>query len=91
VAIQTPYSIVRHPLYVGSLLMALGSCIIINDDENIWFIPIAAFLLYFPNIRNEEQELRQKFGKKWQSHIERTGVFFPRKIPPNLSLNWSLN
>lgn len=90
-AILGPYSTIRHPLYVGSLLMALGFCIIINDGENIWFVLIAGFLLYFPTIRKEEKELSQKFGKQWQSYIESTGMFFPKKIPANLSLNWSLN
>jgi len=90
-AVQGPYIIMRHPLYIGSLLMALGLCIIIGDNENIWFILIIGFLLYFPTIRKEEQELRQKFGKKWQSYIERTGIFFPKKIPTNVSANWSLS
>src|SRR5262249_26973976 len=42
-----PYSVIRHPLYVGSYLMMIGFCTIIDDGENILFVmgPVLAMYL----------------------------------------------
>ncbi|HDH53194.1 MAG TPA: isoprenylcysteine carboxylmethyltransferase family protein [Nitrospirae bacterium] len=85
-----PYAITRHPLYIGSFLMFTGFATIIGDDENIWFVLIIFFLFYFPAIRREEQNLHQKFKGEWSDYIERTSIFFPKKIPVNILSTWSL-
>jgi protein-S-isoprenylcysteine O-methyltransferase Ste14 len=33
-----PYGIIRNPLYVGSFLMMIGFCALIDDAENICFV-----------------------------------------------------
>lgn len=89
-ATHGPYTITRHPLYIGSFLMMTGFSIIIGDNENIWFILIIFLLFYLPAIRNEELELRRKFREEWLSYAKRTSLFFPKKIPANILSNWSL-
>ncbi len=88
-ATQGPYALTRHPLYVGSLLMAIGFCIIIADDENIVFVLLMGFALYFPTIRKEERELSRRFGERWQAYTERTGLLFPKRLPTNIVSAWS--
>ncbi len=86
---QGPYGIMRHPLYAGSFLMFIGFSIIIGDNENILFVLITFFLFYLPAIRKEERKLRRYFGREWFTYIERTSMFFPKKLPGNLLSNWS--
>ncbi len=85
-----PYTITRHPLYIGSFLMMVGFSIIIGDDENIWFVLIIFSLFYLPAIRKEELKLRRKFGEEWRSYVKRTSLLFPKKIPANILSRCSL-
>ena len=85
-----PYCLTRHPLYIGSLLMAIGFCNIIGDGENIWAVFGIALIVYFPTIRKEELYLAQKFGEEWNRYTQHTSIFFPKRLPLNLHSNWSL-
>lgn len=84
-----PYALMRHPLYIGSLLMALGFSTIIGDDENIWFILGMATVIYLPKIRQEEFSLAKKFGEEWRIYCEHTSIFFPKSFPRDIHSNWS--
>jgi protein-S-isoprenylcysteine O-methyltransferase Ste14 len=56
-----PYSYIRNPLYVGTLIVALG---IVVASRNLWLAVIFAavfFLVYLPAIELEEQHLRDIF------------------------------
>jgi len=88
-AVTGPYSLLRHPLYLGSLLMALGFTTIIGDDENILMIMAVAFLLYLPKIRREELFLAEKFKQEWRKYVQRTAAFFPKKLPLYIHTPWS--
>lgn len=88
-ATSGPYHFVRHPLYFGSLLMALGVCIIVADDENFLGIFALAALLYVPKIRHEEAALAKKFGMQWQAYVKRTPLFLPRLTMPAAGYVWS--
>ncbi|MEJ2032590.1 MAG: isoprenylcysteine carboxylmethyltransferase family protein [Deltaproteobacteria bacterium] len=85
-----PYSLIRHPLYTGSLCMALGFCLIIGDNINLPTILVAGFLLYAPTIRKEERELASKFGPLWQDYAQKTGVLLPKKISADIFSKWHL-
>jgi hypothetical protein len=73
-----PYSIVRHPLYVFSLIGALGIGL---GSENI-LIPaliIIFYLFYYPfTILAEEKKLTNKFGQAYLDYMERTPRFLPK-------------
>jgi uncharacterized membrane protein len=72
------YGNVRHPLYLGSLLIALGFCLM-SGSWSATACAIAAFLiLYLPVIRAEERLLASQFGDAWQSYCRRSRAFFPR-------------
>lgn len=73
-----PYAFVRHPLYAGSFLIALGLVQVMED----WFALVATILLYWviylPVMRAEERELAQRFGVTWRNYAARTGRVIPR-------------
>lgn len=75
-ATSGPYAWVRNPLYVGTLLVALGLAI----SSASWALGglfAAVFLLvYLPVIELEEQHLRSLFPE-YGSYAERVGLLIP--------------
>jgi protein-S-isoprenylcysteine O-methyltransferase Ste14 len=86
-----PYKIIRHPLYVGSFMMMVGFCELIDDPENIFFVLGPLVLLYFLKIRNEERHLFERFGDRWTAYANSTPRFFARRLPSNILPNWSFS
>lgn len=72
------YSIVRHPLYLGNYLIALG----ISLFPRSWSLPIIvslAFILYYERIIfAEEAYLESKFGDRYRDWAERVPTIIPR-------------
>lgn len=72
------YSVVRHPLYVGNLIMIFGLLLFIR----VWWFALigaALFWLYYERIAFAEEEfLRRKFGDPYLDWAARTPAFIPR-------------
>ncbi len=88
---EGPYSMVRHPLYVFSLIGAIGIGL---ASENILVLAalLIFYLLYYPlTIFVEEKKLVDKFGQAYLDYIERTPRFLPKlslyKSPPQVVVN----
>lgn len=86
-----PYSLVRHPLYVGNYLIALG----LAGFPRAWYLPLVvtlAALLYYERIAaREEQYLEEKFGEAFQRWARETPAVLPafkRYRPPLLPFRW---
>ena len=64
-ATDGPYAYVRHPLYVGNILIVVGFSI----ASNMWWsFALMAFLLWFyypPTISYEDNKLHRIFGDEW--------------------------
>ena len=86
-----PYHLFRHPLYIGSLLIAVGFVILLNSIY-LWIILFFfMFFVYLPKIQAEEKKLKILFGNQWDDFIKTTGVFFPKKLSiKKLFCKWSL-
>jgi protein-S-isoprenylcysteine O-methyltransferase Ste14 len=72
-----PYAYVRNPLYLGSLLMAIGFAV---AARSIWvlLVMVAMFLaIYLPVIRSEEAFLRQTFPA-FDQYAHNVPRLFPR-------------
>lgn len=87
------YSIVRHPLYLGNYLMALGIFLF----PRTWFLPIigslALILHYERVIFGEEEYLKGKFGEEFRIWAEKVTTIIPRfrnYQPPSLSFSWKV-
>lgn len=72
-----PYAYVRHPLYVGSFLMALAITAMTRLPwaPLIWTVGFA--LMYGPKIVREERWMRHRFGEDYDRYAAEVGAFFP--------------
>jgi protein-S-isoprenylcysteine O-methyltransferase Ste14 len=85
-----PYALMRHPLYFGSLLIAVGFCILLGDLENYFLVLGVFFIFHLRKAFREERKLRLKFGDAWDIYTQRVGFFYPRMLPATLYDDWSL-
>jgi protein-S-isoprenylcysteine O-methyltransferase Ste14 len=72
-----PYAFIRHPLYLGSLLMAVG---VLIAGQGYWLlVPFAAFYLgvYYPVMRAEERELLEAHGESFKQYVSTVPLFVP--------------
>lgn len=72
-----PYSVVRHPLYLGNALIAMGFALF----PHTWLVPVAVAPLlagYYACIaRWEEQYLRTQFGVAFETWARRVPAVIP--------------
>ncbi len=71
-----PYAFVRNPLYIGTLLTALGIVIASRSTVLVAVFAVAFLLIYLPVIELEEQHLRQIFPD-YASYAARVGRLLP--------------
>lgn len=73
-----PYRMVRHPLYLGSLLIGLGLSLL-AQHALAWAGSFAFLYLafYLPAMYVEELRLQSLFGAEYQEYLEET----PRLLP----------
>ena len=83
-AVTGPYRIVRHPLYVGSFLIALGFTLIcINPafpyrtGALIAVVFLGFKFVYSKQVQAEETHLDKLFGQDYQAYIKQVSPFFP--------------
>ncbi len=73
-----PYLFVRHPLYLGSCLLALGLIVTLNHWVAALVLGGATFLTYFHTIRHEEKNLRARFGTPYVTYCRQVGPLWPK-------------
>jgi hypothetical protein len=77
IALGGPYLFVRHPLYLGSCLLALGLIIALHH----WFVTLAiggvTLLTYWHTIRHEERNLLARFGAPYAEFCRDVGPLWP--------------
>lgn len=82
-----PYAWVRHPLYAGSFLMALGFCLagtgaVPVASVILWSVFLLLFVGIYPQrIKGEEQTLEKYFGDAWRTFTSRNHRFLPSVHP----------
>ncbi len=74
-----PFTIVRHPMYVGLIFAAYGSLLIYLTWTTLEFAVFAPFVLL--RARREEAALSAEFGEPWREYCRRVPAFFPRFRP----------
>ncbi len=79
-AIAGPYAYTRNPLYLGSLILALGFA----AASRSWWIVVVIILLFFaiylPVIRSEERFLRERFPQ-FEDYFRHVPRLLPRLRP----------
>jgi protein-S-isoprenylcysteine O-methyltransferase Ste14 len=71
-----PFAIIRHPMYAGLILAALGSLLLYLT----WTTMLFAFFAPFIIIRayREEGALAMEFGEEWKEYCKLVPPLFPR-------------
>jgi protein-S-isoprenylcysteine O-methyltransferase Ste14 len=88
---EGPYSMVQHPLYVFSLIGAIGIGL---ASENILVLAVLVifYLLYYPlTIFVEEKKLADKFGQAYLDYAKCTPRFLPKLSLYKSSAQYQIN
>lgn len=75
-----PYSVVRHPLYTGNVLVLIGLCL---ANGTWWSWVIGGVFLWFwypPAIEYEDRKLSRYFGESWEAWSGRTPAIIPATL-----------
>jgi protein-S-isoprenylcysteine O-methyltransferase Ste14 len=75
-----PYAYTRNPLYIGTLMVAVGLAIAARSPGLAALFAVVFLLVYLPVIQNEEQHLRKIFPE-YAGYAERVPALFPRFSP----------
>jgi len=75
-----PYAFTRNPLYIGTLLVALGLTIAARNPSLAVLFALVFLLIYLPVIQLEEQHLRRLFPD-YATYAERVPALVPRLTP----------
>jgi hypothetical protein len=73
-----PYATTRNPLYLGSSLMAAGFIVAGRSWPAGLLVGIYFAVFYYAVMRNEEEDLRKRFGAAFEDYAARVPLFFPR-------------
>ena len=89
-ATDGPYAFVRHPLYVGNILMLFGFAL---SGQLWWMLPLTLALLFFyypAAIDYEDRKLHRLFGEQWQQWSQHTKALIPGwSEQSRLFIDWS--
>jgi protein-S-isoprenylcysteine O-methyltransferase Ste14 len=75
-----PYARTRNPLYFGSAILAAGFCIAGHSWVAGTIVALYFGLFYYAVMRNEENDLRARYGSAFDAYAARVPLFFPRLI-----------
>lgn len=75
-AVSGPYARIRHPQYVGFILIMLGFLVQWPTLVTLLMFPILVYM-YARLARSEEREAEAAFGEEYRRYAARTPAFFP--------------
>ncbi len=75
-----PYAYTRNPLYLGSLILAIGFALASRSWWIVAGILLLFFAIYLPVIRSEEAFLRERFPQ-FDDYTRQVPRLFPRLRP----------
>lgn len=78
IATTGPYAYLRHPQYVGFIVVMLGFLIQWPTIITLIMFPILV-IMYLRLARREEQESLAEFGEAYAQYVAHTPAFFPRR------------
>ena len=86
-----PYAFVRHPLYLGTMFLAIGFIIMLK----IYYIGILFIILmavvYYRTIKKEEVMLEAKFKDAFLRYKKKVPAVFPAIFPYREGEKWSFS
>ena len=92
-ATSGPYAFTRNPLYLGSLLLALGFSVASYSWISAALLAAYIGLFYPVVIRREQTELQSLYGAAFVEYASRVPAFWPRLSPASSgkeNFSWDL-
>jgi protein-S-isoprenylcysteine O-methyltransferase Ste14 len=88
-----PYAYVKNPLYIGSIFITTGFCIM---ADNIYLLAVAFFMFCFHYIpykkKVEGDRLKRRFGSQYEDYDEKVPEYLPqRKRYSDQKGSWQAN
>ncbi len=77
IVMNGPYRLLRHPQYLGFLLITGGWLIHWPTIPTMIMWPILVFL-YYTLAKKEEKEMEKRFGKKYKEYKQSVPMFIPK-------------
>jgi protein-S-isoprenylcysteine O-methyltransferase Ste14 len=74
---EGPYSVVRHPSYLGAWIAFIGGALVFDSWIGAAAVVISMGIAYYVRIKIEEKELKSYFGKAYEAYIESTYAIIP--------------
>lgn len=88
-ACDGPYALVRHPLYLGSILLMLGFAMLTGLWWNLPVAGLIALVSFGSAINSEERFLAAKFGDRWTDYAADRGRLLPHRVAGNVIAFWN--
>ncbi len=85
-----PYSLTRHPLYLGNIVVLVGLLTIARSLPLAIGALAGVTVLYAFVIRAEEAALAELFGQQWQDYRRRVPLLLPALRRPEGKTDWRL-
>lgn len=76
-----PYAHVRHPLYFGTFLIAMGTGVIVGRPLLVLLSAAVLAMIYRRKMEEEEQTLQQECGEAFTAYKRAVSPWIPRIIP----------
>jgi protein-S-isoprenylcysteine O-methyltransferase Ste14 len=80
-AVTGPYAYVRHPQYIGFIMIMFGFLLQWPTLSTVTMFPVLVWM-YVRLARNEEREAIATFGSAYRAYAERVPGFIPRLRAP---------
>jgi protein-S-isoprenylcysteine O-methyltransferase Ste14 len=74
-----PFAMVRHPMYLGLLVAAIGSLALYRTWSTLWCVVQLPILVV--RARNEEELLARTFGDAWAAYAAAVPAWLPGHVP----------
>jgi protein-S-isoprenylcysteine O-methyltransferase Ste14 len=80
-ACRGPFAYVRNPLYLGSLLIAVGYCFMSGLWWSVLVTAAMYYYFYYGTIYNEEEHLKTVLGEPYERYSAAVPRLLPRLSP----------
>ena len=93
-ATSGPYTYVRNPIYLGTILVGIGMVGLIGDSYLLSLCALTFAVLYAVIIPAEEKFLRESFGAEYEAYFHTVPRWIPRSVSWKesrmTSFNWGI-
>lgn len=88
--IEGPYSLCRHPLYLGSLLMVVGIFVLLGRWTEGQLICLPVLVIYHFTMRSEEARLNERYAERWTNYAAGTPRLLAWKLWNYRPAEWTV-